>query len=220
MAVRKPVESSLYPRLARWLKSRFGCFKVETNVGKSLGRIDIAGLRDAGGDLSGLVEMIGIEVKNGSQPFLKTCGQARGYAVYAHRVYVADYRSDGFSLDEQDVASALGVGLIQIRQQGCTEVLSSPRYQPLDGHYLPLVERMGYGFCVFCQCCFATGNTGRRGFNQTRLTRKSILKALENDRGMMFWNHEAGERKLGARSGGTHERRYLCPDCVCAIAGK
>lgn len=202
------------------MKSRFGCFKVDTNVGKSLGRIDIAGLRDAGGDLSGLVEMIGIEVKNGSQPFLKTCGQARGYSVYAHRVFVADYRADGFSLDEQDVASALGVGLIQIRRQGCKEVLSSPRYEPLEGYYLPLVERMGYGFCVFCKCCFATGNTGRRGYDQTRLTRRSILNAVEHDRGLMFWNYEAGKRKLGERKGTSHERRYLCPECVQAIARK
>src|SRR6476661_7152824 len=90
-------ESDLYPKLSRWLRGSYGCFATKHNLGLQHSRVDVLGIRDVGGDLSGEVETIAIEVKRGNQPFATTSGQARGYSVYADRVYLADIRADGFS---------------------------------------------------------------------------------------------------------------------------
>jgi hypothetical protein len=84
-------ESDLYPRVEQWMKKHFRCFATATNTGLAYSRPDVTGVRDIGGDLSGEVESIIIEVKRGdSQPFATASGQALGYRVYANRVYLAD----------------------------------------------------------------------------------------------------------------------------------
>jgi hypothetical protein len=64
----------------------------ETRLLLRFGRIDVIGIRDIGGDLSGEVETVAVEVKRGSTPFANACGQTYGYSVYANRVYLADLR--------------------------------------------------------------------------------------------------------------------------------
>ena len=62
-------EKSLYPVVERWLKRHYRCFATGTNTGLRYSRIDVVGIRDVGGDLSGEVESIAVEVKRGTQPF-------------------------------------------------------------------------------------------------------------------------------------------------------
>jgi hypothetical protein len=95
-------------------------------------RIDIVGIRDTGGDLSGEVETIAVEVKRGSFPFANACGQTLGYNVYANRVYLADLRAAPFTATELHIASHLGIGLIQIKADKCIEVISSPVCKPMQ----------------------------------------------------------------------------------------
>jgi hypothetical protein len=61
----------------------------------------VIGIRDIGGDFSGEVETIAVEVKRGSTPFVNACGQAFGYSVYSNRVYLADLRDHRFTQDDE-----------------------------------------------------------------------------------------------------------------------
>src|SRR5437870_13771626 len=85
---KKPLEKTLYTLVARWMRRHFLCFRPAINKGLRYRRIDVLGIRDMGGDLSGEVETIAVEVKRGSTPFSNACGQTLGYRVYANRVYL------------------------------------------------------------------------------------------------------------------------------------
>jgi hypothetical protein len=217
-----PLEKEYYPLVARWLKRHFLCFRVAINKGLRYGRIDVIGIRDIGGDLCGEVETIAIEVKRGSTPFANACGQTFGYSVYANRVYLADLRSERFSQDETFIASNLGIGLIQIKGKRCKEALSSPYYQPVQKMRLRLLESLRLGRCQLCESIFEIGKLeGSRVY--ANLTRENVKRAIQDRKGLMFWNREVADRKrrLGIRGSKeddtTFERRFFCPDCVEAV---
>lgn len=215
----KRPEKELYPLVEQWLRgSHFRCFTAAINKGLRHGRVDVVGVRDIGGDLSGDVEIIAIEVKKGSTPFANASGQTVGYRVYANRVYLADVRENSFSYDEVMIASHLGIGLIEIRNGECQEVLSSPCYQPLEKLRLLLLEALGLGKCQLCNSVFKIGNA-ESGNRWSNLTREKVRQAIEKERGLMFWNREVADRKkqMGirdSRDGSTYERRFICPDCM------
>jgi hypothetical protein len=151
---KKRLERTLYPLVARWVRRRFLCFRLEINKGLRYSRIDVLGIRDVGGDFSGEVETLAVEVKRGSTPFTNAAGQTVGYRVYANRVYLADLRDKPFDPDELMIASSLGIGLIQIKSKKCHEVLSSPVYQPIPRLQLRLFESLGLGKCQLCGSLF------------------------------------------------------------------
>lgn len=210
-------EQKLYPIVERWMKRQFLCFKTATNTGLKHSRIDVVGVRDVGGDLSGEVETISIEVKRGSEPFATACGQALGYRIYANRVYLADIREKSFSYDEISVASYLGVGLVQIQNKGtCKEILSSPSYVPMSSLNLRLLEKLRLGKCQFCGSFFETGDLDS-GQPYSNLSRENLKRAIKGKKGLIFWNYEVADRKdrVGIRqTDKTFERRFICPDCV------
>lgn len=214
-------ESDLYPRVETWMKKHFRCFATATNTGLTYSRPDVTGVRDIGGDLSGEVESIIIEVKRGdSQPFATASGQALGYRVYANRVYLAEARPRPFDENEIQIASHLGIGLIWIKGRGCTEVLSSPSYTPITRLNRLLLEKLMLGHCQLCSSVFRIGETPKNHFS--KLARENIDRAIGLERGVMFWNREVAERKrrLGIRNGAdekTYERRFICPDCVSSV---
>src|SRR5687768_3129010 len=117
---RSQLERDLYPKVQRWMEKQQGCFVSGINTGISHGRIDVVGLRDIGGNLSGKAEVVSVEVKAGRQPFATAAGQAYGYTAYADRAYLADYRtaSPPFRTGEVAIASRLGIGLLAIRARG------------------------------------------------------------------------------------------------------
>lgn len=214
-------ESDLYPRVEQWMKKHFRCFSTATNTGLAYSRPDVTGVRDIGGDLSGEVESIIIEVKRGdSQPFATASGQALGYRVYANRVYLAEARPRTFNADEIQIASHLGIGLIWIKGRGCTEVLSSPSYAPITRLNRLLLEKLMLGHSQLCCSVFRIGETPKNRFS--KLARENIDRAIGLERGLMFWNREVADRKrrLGIRNGAdetTYERRFICPDCVSSV---
>lgn len=213
--MKAPRESSLYPIVEKWMKRHFLCFKTGVDTGLKHSRVDVVGVRDIGGDLSGDVETIAVEVKKTGSPFATTSGQTLGYNVYANRVYLAESRKEPFSLEEVDIASHLGIGLIQIRGAKCSEIRSSPFYTPIRKLNLLLLDRLGLGRCQFCGCSFKTGDAKHQYSN---MTREKVQKAIEEKKGLIFWNYEVAERKdkLGVRVApdSTNERRFVCPDCV------
>jgi hypothetical protein len=78
-------EAGLYPTVERWMKKHFGCFKGKINVGLKYSRVDVLGVRDTGGDVTGEIEIIAIEVKRHGGVFATSSGQALRYRVYATR---------------------------------------------------------------------------------------------------------------------------------------
>jgi hypothetical protein len=218
----QPLEKTYYKHVERWLNRNFSCFKSATNKGLRFGRIDVIGLRDVGGALSGDIETIAVEVKRGSTPFANACGQTFGYSVYANRVYLADLRSKSFTQEEVFIASHLGIGLIQIKGTKCSEVLSSPYYDPIAKMQLGLLEALGFGRCQLCSSVFQTGHP-EKGNAYSNLRKENVRKAIVSGQGIVFYNEEVAERKqrLGIqyKEGDTtiYERRFICPDCVRGI---
>jgi hypothetical protein len=219
---KKPLEKTLYPRVARWMRRHFLCFRLAVNKGLRYGRIDVLGIRDVGGDFSGEVEMIAVEVKRGSTPFSNASGQTFGYRVYANRVYLADVREEPFNHDEIQIASCLGIGLIWIKGKSCREVLSSPYYKQITKLQLGLFEALRLGVCQLCDSLFRLGEL--QGGHYGNLCRENIKKAIKDEKGLVFWNRELADRKgkVGIRGDGstTYERRFICPDCVQTVLAK
>ena len=213
------LEKDYYPIVQKWLKKSFKCFVSEINVGIENSRADIVGVKDVGGDFTGEIETIVVEVKRGSEAFATASGQAYGYKLYANRVYLADKRPDGFTEDEMQIASHLGIGLIQITATNkCVEVLSSPYYKPLTKFNLKFLYKLNLAKCQFCETFFETGSSLNRTSN---LSRENISKAVKENKGLIFWNRGLNDRKekhliKSSRRNKevTFERRFVCPECV------
>lgn len=215
-----PKESELYPVVDKWMRSHFQCFKTVIDKGLKYGRIDVLGVRDVGGDLSGEIETIAVEVKKGSTPFAKASGQTLGYRVFANRVYLADARQSSFTTDEIHIASNLGIGLIQIKGKTCREVLSSPHYQPITKLNLMLLESVAIGRCQVCGSFFETGKDKNSRFSN--VTRENLPRAVLEEKGMRFWNYEAAYRKnkydaRRSKKDTVYERRYICRECIAVL---
>ena len=157
-------EAKLYPIVEKWMKKHFLCFRTAINTGLKHGRIDVVGVRDVGGDLSGEIETISIEVKRGTEAFATSSGQALGYKIYANRVYLADVRSESFSHEEISIASNLGIGLIQIKNGKCSEIISSPFYNPMTSLHLSVIEKLALGKCQLCNTFFELGDVHSKYF--------------------------------------------------------
>lgn len=219
--MRTPPENATYATVQKWMQRHFLCFKTDVNTGLRISRIDVVGVRDVGWDLSGEIQTIAIEVKKAS-PFATSCGQTLGYKIYAHRVYLAELRLLHFSWQEMDIARHLGVGLIQIRDGECREILSSPLYAPMGALNLLILDQLGYNRCQLCGHFFETGGR-KQGYKKVVGGDDAIQRALKEDKGVVFWNYEVAKRKdqHHVREGRdtSHERRFICPECVQNLLG-
>lgn len=218
-------EKQLYPVVQRWMIRSFKCFKAMHNVGLNYSRCDVVGVRDVGGQLSGEIETICIEVKIHDEPFATASGQALGYRVYGNRVYLAYRRPKPFTDDQIAIASTLGIGLIWIRDIRCQEVLSSPFYRPLTRLNLRLLERMALGHCQICGSYFDIGNAESGGNRWANLALENVKKAIDDEKGIVFWNWEVGQRKKRLkidlkRRDRVFESRFICADCVSRLLSK
>lgn len=217
-------ETELYAPVADWCRRHFGCFATAIARGLAHSAIDVIALRDIGGDLSGDVEVIAIEVKRGNQPFATTSGQTAGYRVYANRVYLADLRHSDFTADERDIALHLGIGLIQIsggnHRRRLTERLASPSGEAIQRMQAQLLERLAFGRCCICGSIFATGRQGNRFENLTRVSRRPnhVERAVDTERGLVYWHSEISMRRKPFRDRRSPEyiynRRFVCKECV------
>ncbi len=213
------LESEYYAFVNEWAKDHFGFFKTAINRGLRYGRIDVLGVRDVGGDLSGEIESIAIEVKRGRTPFAVACGQTLGYRVYTNRVYLADVRLNSFNPDEVHIASNLGIGLIQMKDDSCLERLSSPFYTPITKLNLALMESIRLGKCSFCDSFFDIGDEENVKNTHSRLSRENLKRAVSDEKGMMFWHREGSHRKnqrdeKRANDNMCYDRRFVCSECI------
>ena len=214
------LEKIYYELVSKWLLKKYQCFKVAINTGLKYSRADVIGIRDIGGDLTGEIETIIVEVKRGLEAFATASGQAFGYTVYANRVYLADIKPNGFSQEEIQIASHLGIGLIAIgKMNRCTEVLSSPYYRPLTKLNFQLLEKMRLGKCQLCESIIEIGDDRNK---YSYVSKENFKKAIASEKGLIFWNRELAGRKekngvrLG-RENTTYERRFICSDCITLL---
>ena len=220
MARKKPSEQDLYPWVKSWLLRNASCFDAHVNPGIVHGRLDVVGLRDVGGDLSGEAELVSVEVKTGG-PFATAAGQASGYSVYAERCYLAWLLPKGewFSAGQAAIASALGVGLLAIRSNHrIEEVSTAPLRQPLRGLRLRLVDAMGYAECAVCKSIFKRGDkkNSRRYVKAAGKRPGALVRAVQEEKGYMYWLREVDERQTPQRQF-MYARRHLCADCASAL---
>lgn len=200
-------ESRHYPTVAKFLREKMGCFFVrdEPTVTRH-GAVDVVGLRQSTGKWGGSAEVIAVEVKDSASRLLNAAGQAVGYSVMADRSYLA-VRADTVSETERELVAQLNVGLIRIASgRTCELLLTSPQHRPLRAQSLALVRKMGFVECTLCR-------TLRR--------RDEILKPPK-DALRVAARARAGFRYLLNVDHGTEngpERRYVCRDCVQALAG-
>lgn len=211
------LEKDYYPIVEKWLAKQYNCFQTNINSGLLNSRAEVVGIRDTGGDLSGEIETIIVEVKRDQEPFSTASGQTFGYTIYANRVYLADNRHNGFTKDEIMIANHLGIGLIQINKNNkCSEVLTSPYYKPITKFNFLLLRNLRLAKCQFCDTYFKIGDEQNRS---SKVTRNNVKKALLEERGIKFWLNELDERKEKFKSGRrskdyTYETRYLCAECT------
>lgn len=214
-------EKDYYPRIASWAEKSLGCFHTAIDAGLKRGRIDVVGLRDTGGNLSGRSEVLSIEVKHGRQPFATSIGQASGYSIYADRCYLAEARPRKFDDDEIAIAGRLGVGLIHITgstRLRVTEVLSAPPREPLEGLRLELLDKLGFSTCSICSCLFQRGDKRSWSRNVIRQGAQGshVRQALQAEKGVVYWLYEQADRSK-AEGDTVYNRRYVCRDCIGAL---
>jgi hypothetical protein len=220
MPTKKLAEKDYYGYVEKFLKNRFDCFVTAQNRGTKFGRVDVVGIRDIGGEHKGDTEIIGVEVKGGNQPFNTATGQAYGYSVYADRCYLADVRDGArpFTLEEIDIASKLGVGLLAIRPKGSvTEILTSPKHIPLVHMRVQLINKLGYSECMICGSTFERGDDD----NWNKYVSREIKRAVKQEKGFVYWlfDIDARKRSLSSRKY-VYDRRYVCAECIKNLYGE
>jgi len=218
-------ESALYEPLRKWAAKKFGCFTSGINTGTDYGRVDVVCMRQTPGDLSAQTEVLCIEVKKGTQPFLNALGQAAGYAIYGDFTYLADYRpSKTFTEEEKLLAHQLGVGLIRIRSLGSIALVSSAEQCiPVQNFKLRIAEQLGYVRCSICSTFFQTGKRMGRYFDWTNLekhkyNRSLMKKRIDNGKGLVFWPDDAKINDVTHdrrhKDGLNYNRRFVCYTCA------
>ncbi|MGA2854101.1 MAG: hypothetical protein ABSE90_08230, partial [Verrucomicrobiota bacterium] len=133
----------------------FGCQWVGCRKGsEDVGQVDVFGVRTFRERFSNRYLIIGVEVKPKTFHFGKKLGQALGYSLFAHKVYLAC--KEEFTVTQVELASKLGAGLIQIKKKsGCAEVLGSRMFEPDKEKMLKLMMKLGLGECVLCGSVFS-----------------------------------------------------------------
>jgi hypothetical protein len=215
-------ESDLYEPVQKWVRRHFRCWQTGINTGPNIGRIDVVGVRDVGGDLSGKSEVIAVEVKQGKPVFATAAGQAHGYSVMADRCYLAVPTADRgeFTSAELQIAGHLGIGLLAIRRTRIEVVLTAPPCDPIEELRLQVIEKLGLAHCSLCGTLFRRAADSPHDFKGVvrQGERTSLETAVKKQRGFMWWLWEAAEeRDLKARDG-VFWRRYLCGDCTYVLA--
>lgn len=214
-------EKKLYKIVEEFARTEFGCGTVKQQVGAQLGKVDVIGAREIHGDLGTHTEIIAFEVKEEHAAFLSAIGQARAYSIYAHKCYLAYKKrnSNAFTFEEIDIASQLGVGLIEIRGNGCKVISTSAAYSPRDSYTLAILNKIGLFRCTLCHATYSKNDVMDINPKEINLDKAppyagQLKKAIKNKKNaayylfQMYLQRDDDERKY------VYDRRYICKDCV------
>lgn len=207
-----PRERLLYSAIRRFVIRHIGCKIVSSKpAGIEEGRADLLGVRfvargrSSRNLLADDSESVAVEVKSDATPFLRKIGQASAYRVFAHRVYLADWRPprEHFSPDELFMAHVLGVGLIavsgSVRRPRCSEVVPAPHTLPVNHLRLEALRSgLRLAECTICRLLFKHG--------------------LETD--LPAWNPHLAAVYPSKTPNQTTFRRYVCETCVAVLWGE
>lgn len=207
-------EKSLYKFVEKYLKKEFGCIATYQRKGPlQVGLADVIGLRDIGGEYSGDFEIVAVEVKLGTTSFGKSLGQALGYSLFAHKCYLAI--NEKLSLEHKEMSARLGVGLLEIMDDKCKEILRSIQHQPIPALTLWTIDRCTPDY-IRCNIC------GSLVYGPTAKCYTKKLSEAGNDRHFYFQiqyqDHEEKIRKhlFSKRKSKEKMRRYIyiCSYCI------
>ncbi len=120
-----------------------------------VGAADVLGVKDIGGVLSSDFEVVAVEVKKTKASFGKSLGQALGYSLFSHKCYLAipsKKNEELFSIDDREIASHLGVGLIEIdvSEDQCYEIVTSKPHKPIETILFHTLNNLGLIKCSIC----------------------------------------------------------------------
>ena len=161
-----------------------------------------------------------VEVKLSTSNFGKLLEQALGYSLFAHKCYLAIpmRRREWFTSEQRELATRLGVGLIEIRGRRamqCAEVLSSQYHERIDALTLRALWNMNYFMCALCGTM-----TAARGGQFTTKVRDAI-----RNRKMLYFNKLMldGKRIRTLMFKRTSENRmhkttFVYPACVAVMS--
>ena len=217
-------EKDLYPSMERWVESKFGCFETASNTGTEYGRVDVLGLRQTPGDHSADTDLICVEVKRGTQPFLNALGQAVGYSIYGNYCYLADYRpKDPYSDIERGIAEQLGVGLIRIQDISNIELISTARRcAPIENFKLKIADQMGFVRCTICATFFPRSRNNKGKYDWDLLQKdtnkiEKMITSVNDGKGLVFWPKDASKNdkshNLRHSDDLNYNRRFMCNTC-------
>ncbi len=220
-------ESYYEPSIMRYL-GKYGCFKVKKEVDiPDLGVPDVLGVQDVGGWSTGDIELVSVEIKKGVGSFGKNLGQALGYSLLAHRVYLAvTFEKEGkkFEGSHKKMANRLGVGLLEIRldkprkgrgpkgekMYAVEEVLTSNVFVPLKIQMMNALDKMNIFQCSLCSRFLDDSQ------KETKYSYELPMESYPKRIGMFGWRDKKKNytdmcrdcRKIIERRFGDHYERY------------
>jgi hypothetical protein len=200
------IEELYYPFVQKFLREKMGCFDTFQKAGpKVVGYADVIGIRDIGGRHCGEVEIISVEVKRSRRNLVKCLGQALGYSLFANKCYLAAFMkyNDQYSQEEKDMATRLGVGLLDIRSGECSQVTNSAYHQPINNLSLRTLEYVGYNRCSICSTFFKTDAGWTKDIKKTSQGMDFYYAKKMNDRKILFTEQKRVSRWV-----------TICNDCI------
>ncbi len=214
-------EKKLYKVIEEFARTKFDCGSVKQQVGTKLGKVDVIGVREIHGDFGTHTEIIAFEVKEEHASFLSAIGQARAYSIYAHKCYLA-YRkrnSNQFTHEEIDIASQLGVGLIEIRGNGCEIISTSAAYSPRDSYTLALLNKIGLFRCTLCHATYNKKdiidiNRKEIDINGDPPYVGLLKKAIKYQKNVAYFLFQLNSQRDADDRKYVYDRRYICKDCA------
>jgi len=206
-------EEFYYDRVVDFLRNKFKCFAAKKQMGvKQVGIVDVAGLRDVGGISSPDIELISIEVKKSRGNFCKLLGQTLGYSLFSHKCYLAIPlgENEAYTPAEKEMATQLGVGLIDVGSEDVREVITSKAFKPIPSLFMRTIWNMEYMRCNICGNYVSereSGSLNKVMSDEDYAFRiKSYLSDGDIDRELLFSN-----RKEAAKYS------YICNNCVVTL---
>ena len=204
-----PKEQELYPIVKKYFERKYSKYLLASRINSGLirGKADVLIVRGIYAELSNDVEIISVEVKPNKSRFLNYIGQALGYSIFSDRCYLAILGE--FDQKEIDIASRLGVGLIEIKNNSCKEILSSQLFSPIESLKLDLLSKLDIFRCAICN-----------SFVNAPEYAKDFANAVREGKHYMYWLFDQDDlmcQKGLEKRKHVYVRRLICKDCIKGI---
>jgi len=205
-----------------FLSKELGCFDYKKEIGTTMGKVDVVGIKELSSDYKSNTELVSVEVKDENARFLNSIGQAFAYSVYTHRCYLAFNKSskNKFKQEEIDIANQFGVGLIEIRNRKEIKVISlSRQFEPKPHYVYYFKSKLGYFNCVICDGAYKEqdiakiNQPGPISIKDDETYLGNLDKAIKQRRNALYYLYGLSQQRRDERSY-VYDKRYICKDCL------